>query len=172
MAQFEPAFEATMKHEGGYANNPADKGGETYKGIARKFWPGWKGWPLVDAAKQKPNWPHNLGSIKELQVAVAQFYQSNFWPRYISEINSQDVANWLFDKAVNMGLVQAIKLVQRAAGVVDDGRFGPKTANAISAADPIALLGACRAQASAFYIALADKNPSQKQFLKGWLARA
>ena len=62
MAQFEPAFEKTMKFEGGYANNPADRGGETYRGIARKIWPGWNGWPLVDAAKQKAGFPGNLAA--------------------------------------------------------------------------------------------------------------
>lgn len=175
MAQFEPAFEATMKHEGGYAANPAgsaDRGGETYKGISRKNWPGWKGWALIDTAKQKPGFPRNLSSVDGLESAVQTFYKFNFWPPYIADLQNQELANWLFDKAVNMGLGQAVKLIQRAAGAVDDGRFGPKTANAISVADPIALLAACRAQASAFYIALADKNPSQKQFLKGWLARA
>lgn len=172
MAQFEPAFNETMKHEGGYANNPADRGGETYKGIARKMWPGWKGWILVDAAKQKTGWPHNMDAMKDLQAAVAQFYQANFWPHYIAEIQDQDVANWFFDKAVNMGLGQATKLIQRAAGVVDDGRYGPKTANAIAAADPTELLKKCREQARAFYRSLADKNPSQERFLKGWLARA
>ncbi|MDD2367359.1 MAG: glycosyl hydrolase 108 family protein [Desulfuromonadaceae bacterium] len=29
MAEFEPAYKAMVKHEGGYANDPHDHGGET-----------------------------------------------------------------------------------------------------------------------------------------------
>lgn len=172
MAQFEPAFEKTMKHEGGYANNPADRGGETYRGIARKIWPGWNGWPLVDAAKQKAGFPGNLAANADLQARVAAFYRANFWPRHFGEIKDQSIAEWLFDKSVNMGIGQAVKLLQRAAGVTADGDYGPKTTIAVNNADPAQLLEACREQARAFYRRLAERNPSQKQFLKGWLARA
>ena len=44
MADFKVAFAKTIRFEGGYVNHKADKGGETYKGIARNFWPKWKGW--------------------------------------------------------------------------------------------------------------------------------
>lgn len=172
MADFDQAYEKTMKHEGGYANNPADRGGETYRGIARKFWPGWPGWPLVDKAKQKPNFPRRLSDDAELQKLVKAFYFANFWPHYVAEIKEQAVAEWLFDKSVNMGLVQAIKLIQRAAEVADDGRFGPRTAIAINNADPVDLVEKCREQARIFYRGLVEKNPGQAQFLKGWLARA
>lgn len=164
-----------MKHEGGYANNKADRGGETYRGIARKFWSGWVGWPLVDEAKKQPGFPKSLDNNALLQAHVKAFYRHVFWPQYLLDMADQDLANWLFDKGVNMGLPQAVKLLQRAAGVIDDGQYGPKTAAVVATSlsrDPDGLLEACRVQARAFYIALAERNPSQKQFLKGWLARA
>ena len=37
MAEFETAYYLTNKIEGGYANDQDDKGGETYRGIARNF---------------------------------------------------------------------------------------------------------------------------------------
>jgi lysozyme family protein len=44
------SFEDTMKHveemEGGWANNPADSGGETFRGIARNFHKSWPGWAI------------------------------------------------------------------------------------------------------------------------------
>ena len=43
MANFDEAFALTMKSEGGYANNPNDTGGETYKGVSRKNHPKWNG---------------------------------------------------------------------------------------------------------------------------------
>jgi len=42
----------TLKHEGGYANHSADKGGETYRGITRKNNPNWQGWKYIDEVKR------------------------------------------------------------------------------------------------------------------------
>ena len=53
MAKFSEAEKITCKNEGGYANNPSDNGGETYAGIARKFWPNWSGWAKIDAIKKQ-----------------------------------------------------------------------------------------------------------------------
>ena len=40
---FEQAVDAVLKEEAGYANDPADKGGETICGITRKNYPSWPG---------------------------------------------------------------------------------------------------------------------------------
>ena len=37
MANFTIALKKVLKNEGGYANNPNDAGGETYKGISRNL---------------------------------------------------------------------------------------------------------------------------------------
>jgi lysozyme family protein len=175
MADFAAAYAKTMRHEGGYANNPADRGGETYKGIARKHWPGWKGWPIVDWAKSRPGFPRSLSGNSELQRMAEEFYRNAFWSNWMQAIPSQGLAEWYFDKAVNMGTPQATKLLQRAVGAVDDGKYGPKTHAAVLKAlkdDEQGTIDACREQARAFYRHLADANPSQQQFLRGWLARA
>lgn len=39
MADFQESFRIAMGHEGGYSKDPDDAGGETYKGISRKFNP-------------------------------------------------------------------------------------------------------------------------------------
>ena len=41
MAEFSEAFTQTAAHEGGYSNDPLDRGGETYRGIARVHHPDW-----------------------------------------------------------------------------------------------------------------------------------
>ena len=41
-----------MKHEGGYVFDPDDSGGETYKGVARKFHSKWEGWSKIDLHSQ------------------------------------------------------------------------------------------------------------------------
>lgn len=180
MAQFLPAFAATMKHEGGYAHDPADRGGETYRGISRNNWPGWNGWPDIDrivgallaapvshAAINKA-----LDRNADLQRRVQDFYQRNFWTPVMDDITDQAVANWLFDKGVNMGIRRAYKLMQRALHVDQDGIIGPQTRAAINAADPVQLLADCRGEARRFYTNLALQDPTQSRFLHGWLARA
>lgn len=52
MANFKIALDKVLSREGGYINDPDDKGGETYKGISRKYNPDWKGWRIIDNTKK------------------------------------------------------------------------------------------------------------------------
>jgi lysozyme family protein len=172
MAAFLPAFAATMKHEGGYAYDPHDYGGETYKGISRKNFRGWSGWADIDRLKRDKDFPACLDRNADLQGKIREFYQRNFWTPSLDVIKDQDLANWLFDKGVNMGIRQAVKLIQRALHVDVDGVIGPQTMAQLNAAEPIALLADCREEAKRFYTKLALNDPTQTRFLHGWLARA
>lgn len=177
MAEFEPAFTALLKWEGGYSNNPADRGGETYRGISRKNWPGWDGWPQVDKLIALIPAPHTeitaaLGRNPDLQGRVRDFYRRNFWMPPMQSIADQSLANWLFDKAVNLGIRHAYKLMQRALHVDEDGVIGLQTLAAINSAEPTELLAACRDNAKRYYTSIALHDPSQSCFLHGWLARA
>ncbi len=181
MAIFEPAYQQMQKNEGGYVNDPLDRGGETYRGISRKNWRGWEGWPIVDAAtfQYRPLTPGNIKSLNAwlsanapLQKMVRLFYFRNFWTPTMERLKSQELANWLFDKGVTMGVRQACKLLQRAACVDEDGIIGPQSMAAVNAANPDALLEACRQAARGYYTNIALHDPTQTRFLQGWLARA
>ena len=50
MANFEYAIERLFGLEGGYARHPADPGGETYRGISRRYHPEWSQWADIDRA--------------------------------------------------------------------------------------------------------------------------
>ena len=54
MADFDLAYAPVAKWEGGWTHDSGDKGGETYAGIARAFFPDWPGWHFIDAAKAHP----------------------------------------------------------------------------------------------------------------------
>ena len=70
MANYHIALQEVLKNEGGYVNDPDDSGGETYKGIARRFHPDWIGWAYVDNRDFKnPN----------LDKLVSDFYYIKFW---------------------------------------------------------------------------------------------
>ena len=54
-ADFNIAYNPVRTFEGDWCNVPGDKGGETYAGIARAFFPDWPGWHFIDAAKAHPS---------------------------------------------------------------------------------------------------------------------
>jgi lysozyme family protein len=107
----------------------------------------------------------------DIAAAVSVFYKANFWSPHLDQM-PQEIANWLFDCGVNCGMRQANKFVQRALGVPDDGILGPQTIQAVNQSDSSALVAKCREHRIAFYKELVAKNPSQAQFLDGWIARA
>lgn len=180
MADFEKAYDLTMGHEGGYANNPNDRGGETYKGIARKHFPKWSGWVTIDAYKNKAA----LGGDATLQKQVRAFYKEYFWNAlYLDYVNDQRIATELFDTGVNMGTGQAALWLQTVlnvsnrggkdyADVVKDGKIGHKTVTILNAHPrPDEVLKALNCLQGAKYIAICEANPSQEEFYRGWMKR-
>src|SRR3990172_10242116 len=112
MAQFSISDRKTSAHEGGYVNNPDDRGGETYRGIARKRQPEWEGWPIIDRLKQESDFPANLGYDPELPNLVVKFYHDNFWVTIGGDaIQQQEIADELYDTGVNMGPGVAVKIL-------------------------------------------------------------
>jgi lysozyme family protein len=105
MTLFDTAYAITSKNEGGYANNPNDKGGETYAGISRVNHPSWSGWTVIDAKKafMGGHIPTNT-KFSELSVSVKSFYKSQYWDsKNFGAINDQNIANVCYDIYVNSG---------------------------------------------------------------------
>jgi lysozyme family protein len=162
MADFLPAFEKMIVNEGGYKLHTVagDRGGMTYAGIARNIHPGWPGWGAIDS-----------GGTPAAD-AVRGFYRAHFWTVLrLEEVADQRVAESLFDFAVNAGVGTVGKLAQLVVGVTPDGRFGPKTLQAINTTDP-ALFEARFALAKlARYRDIVARDRTQQKFLLGWVNR-
>lgn len=187
--EFEAALAHTLKFEGGYAHDPKDSGGETFRGISRKNWPRWEGWPLIDAAKMNglktakalDGHFQNDGSMAHL---VAHFYLINFWNPWLwlgRENSSSKLWAKMFDASVNLGPGGAAKVLQRAlnslgAKLKDDGVVGPKTRAALALAlaegGEEALVERVARKQGDYYRAIVARKPSQARFLTGWLRRA
>lgn len=145
---FDTAFDRLMGHEGGYIDNPADPGGETNWGISKRSYPD------VD--------------IKNLTRDQAkEIYRRDFWDRGQMDQFDPAVAFQTFDFAVNSGIETAIRKLQAAAGVADDGHIGPVTVAAIKnrgVNDMIMLLTAERIEYQA-------KLKNSDTFWRGWMRR-
>lgn len=180
MASFEIAESITGRNEGGYANNPADTGGETYAGIARNHWPKWEGWSDIDNVKNSlkksdikitpsviNNW---LKNSKRLPLLISQFYKKNFWDALrLDEFVDQQLANSVYDFAVNSGTSRSAKYIQLSAGVTSDGIIGKQTLHAVNSADRKVIYYDFNKRRETFYKSIAKGN--QAQFLKSWLSR-
>ena len=134
MANFKIAFRKTCKWEGEYANDPDDAGGETYKGISRKHHPTWNGWKIIDKLKQEHprGFKTKLKGNSELQAMVDDFYKRNYWNHlHLDNLANQELANQVFDTAVNCGIKPAVKIIQKVLGIPADGKLGPVTIEAM-----------------------------------------
>lgn len=173
MANFEIAQAITMKTEAGYANNPNDNGGETFAGIARKFWPNWNGWQYIDRHKaiHGLNFINSLLSDVTMQRCINEFYKANFWDiNKLDLITDQQIANSVYDMGVNAGTGTVAKMLQRAANVVVDGNIGSGTLADVNSGNAEFIYNSINSQRESYYNQLATK-PNQAQFLKSWLSR-
>lgn len=189
MADFSDGFERTSAHEGGYVNDPVDRGGETYRGIARVHHPDWSGWKRVDAMRGKRGFPKALDSDGTLQKAVKAFYKKAYWDRFDGDdIPDQALANELYDTAVNMGVRRSVRFLQSSlnllnrnqrdyADLVVDGWFGGKTLNTLSVLlrkdrGSDALVKMMNIQQGARYVEIMAGDARQERFARGWIKRA
>lgn len=157
---FDASFARIIKSEGGYVNDPADRGGETNLGVTIGAWGAY-----LNRAIQP-------GEMKALtQETVKPFYKSMYWDKVKGDDLPIGVDYAVFDFSVNAGVGRAAKFLQRAVGALDDGAIGPGTLALVAKITPGKLLQNFAEQKEAFYNTLADKNPTQQKFLKGWLAR-
>ncbi len=172
MADFAKAFALTMKAEGGYDNDPQDPGGETYKGIARKMNSKWDGWITIDMMKKEKNFPANLTNNVKLQENIKAFYEVNYWDKVQGDkINDQDIAESIFDFAVNAGPITSIKLAQITVNAEPDGVIGPMTLEKINADDRRSFLAIFALNKIARYVSICNKRPESKKFFFGWVKR-
>jgi lysozyme family protein len=173
---FDQLIGPLIAREGGYSNDPNDRGGETNFGIT--------------AAVAREN--GYSGSMRDMTIDQAKaIYRAKFWAKpglYLIAPLSPTIAEELFDTGVNMGtgtaaifLQRALNALNRMAGdypdILVDGGIGPATANAFAAymrrnglgAEPV-MLKALNCLQGAHYIELAEGRGTQEIFLNGWLA--
>lgn len=179
------ALDRLLGVEGTYSDHAADKGGETFCGISRVYWPAWSGWGVVDKYKEQHQPIRRTPILDQL---VAAFYDEHFWgPSGASQVKSDAVAWELFETAVNCSVHQSGIFLQDALNLLNrngrawpelvlDGKVGPRTLGivekALAQADGERHLTTIfnRLQAT-YYIELARRSPTQEEFVRGWLSR-
>lgn len=173
MTDFTKALQLVLAHEGGYGNDPDDPGGETYKGVARKIHSKWDGWIKIDLMKRQPGFPASLDKDAELQQDVEDFYRINFWNKISGDkINDQQLAESIFDFAVNAGVGTSVSLAQMVLGIETDGVVGQETLKSLNAFNSEHFLAAFTVAKIARYVSIVKKRPTSRKYFYGWVLRA
>lgn len=152
MTRFHEAFERLISHEGGYSNHPDDPGGETMYGITKRV-----------AMQEGYDGPMRNLSRKR----ASEIYKSAYWDRAKADQYDFAIGFQLFDAAVNHGIGNAIRLLQRAVGTADDGIVGPMTLAAVDEMTVTDVLMRFNAERLDFYASLITFST----FGRGWTRR-
>lgn len=146
---FDQAFDRLIGNEGGYCDVKGDPGGETNWGISKRSYPGLD---IADLTRED----------------ARAIYKRDFWDRGQMDQYDPAIAFQVFDAAVNHGMGTALRLLQRAAGVADDGYIGPVTVAAVKAKSVTDMLMLF----IAYRIRYWTKLSTWPTFGKGWANRA
>ena len=171
---FDARIRQIVATEGGYVNDPADRGGATIWGItettARAF--GYK------------------GDMRAMTRTMAiEIYRRRYWiaPSFdLIEQIDPPIALKLLDLGITSGPATGVKFLQRALNVLNrgeqsypdvgvDGAAGVLTRAALKAfvaargrEGRLVLLGMIAAQQSVFYLSIAETRPANERFEYGW----
>lgn len=174
---FDRAFAKLFEVEGGYSNDPTDRGGATRYGI-------------TEAVARANGY---FGDMKALPVEWAQrIYRAQYWDLLRLDqiaLLSYSIADELFDTGVNMGTSSAGAFLQTAlnafnrdgqdyADVVVDGVIGPVTVHTLrqfleirGTQGEVVMLRALNAQQGVRYLEIIRARPEQERFAFGWFLK-
>lgn len=158
---FQQALKYVLIDEGGNDDDPSDSGGRTSRGITQREYNAWCALhhsPSGDVWKASP-------------ATIESIYRTQYWTPYCDSMpNGLDYE--FFDMAVNMGMHEAIVLLQRTLGVDDDGHYGVITAKAVKDIPNMPMfIDSLSNTRRHFYTNLIASRPKDAKFRRGWMNR-
>jgi hypothetical protein len=164
---FAEIIEVVLAHEGGFVDDPDDKGGATNWGVTQAVW--------EDFLEDEFTSEDVKGFTREQAI---ELYEEEFWIPSQAEKLPEEVREVYFDMCVNHGQRNAVKILQTCVnskgGNLDvDGGIGPNT---ISACSDLRLWEV-QVERSGFYWNLVfkgsfyGKRNNQAKFIRGWIRR-
>jgi len=157
MADFNQAIGATLAKEGGakFTDDPDDRGGATKYGISQRAYP-----------------DLDIRNLTEAQAR--EIYKRDYWDRVRGDdIQSQVIAENIFDTAVNMGPRTASRLAQLALDIDPaDGIIGNQSLAVINQANDEMFIATYTLAKVARYAHICNRDRTQQKFLLGWINRA
>ena len=149
---FNHALDVILGAEGGYSDDADDPGGKTRYGI-------------TESVARIYGY---YGDMKEFPLETAKMiYQAEYWYKAKCELYPPPLDLLMFDCAVNQGQETAIKLLQKALGVAQDGVVGNATKRRLQEANIPELCAMFMADRALRYVGTRNFD----KFGRGWLKR-
>jgi lysozyme family protein len=149
-----------LQFEGGFVDDPVDKGGATNMGVT---------FVTFQAVFGRDKTVEDLKNMTIDQFTMV--LKKYFWDRWkADQINNQSVAEILVDWVWGSGH-WGITIPQRILGVKADGAVGPATLAALNGADQGSLFEKIKQARFVFINDIILNDPTQEKFEKGWVSR-
>lgn len=172
MAIHSLAMGKLFHHEGGFVDDPDDRGGATNMGITQKTLHEWRSRAVTAADVQ------NLTTDEAASIYIVKYWNV----MQLDEINSQELAEAVMDFGVNAGPKTAIPTLQRAANLVwkgtnkrqllADGWIGPKTIKFVNSTEPSLLILRFFKERIQHYHDITRARRKNEKFLYAWIKRS
>jgi len=165
MAKIELFAPKILAFEGGYVDDPTDRGGATNMGVTLATW------KKVGYDKDGDN-DIDVDDIRLLSKTDAiAVLKRNYWNRWrADQINNQSIAEILVDWLWGSGK-WGIVIPQRLLKVPEDGIVGPSTLYAVNSSNQRGLHAAIFQARVSFIRDLVNNHPEQNKFFNGWMNR-
>ena len=159
LTEFDDIIQVVLKHEGGYVDDPDDRGGATNWGVTQAVYEDYVGYKC------------DKEEIKKMTQEVAEeIYFEKYWKPSRAEKLPEEIRQTYFDMVVNHGQGGAVKILQQACNnkrkpenyIAVDGGIGPNTIRAAKNLKDWEL----QVERSGFYW-----RTSQVKFIRGWIRR-
>ena len=155
---FEAALRVTLQFEGGYVDDPIDRGGATNMGVTQRTFSAYL------KAKGLPD-----KSVRDMSNRQRdEIYRLNYWEAAKCDMLPPKIGACVFDAAVNHGVRPAGALLQRALWIADDGVIGPKTIAAAMESEERMTVRSMLTVRRELYRLIVKSDPSQERFIRGW----
>lgn len=173
MNEFEKCLGIVFGAEGGYVNDPVDRGGPTNMGVTAGT--------LKTAFERGIVQHHNVKILTRSEAA--KIYEVMYWGPSKAPQMPWPLNLLHFDAAVNHGLGGAGRQLQNTLNrilgdgtVTVDGSVGPKTLAALKPCltKPENVRAVCLTLLEvrkAYFLRIVERDERQKRFLKGWMNR-
>lgn len=165
MAKLDPLAKFILSFEGGYVNDPKDRGGATNMGVTIATW-------KAQGYDKNGDGKIDVKDLRLISVADAiNIMRKNYWNRWkADQINNQSLANTLVDWVWGSGK-NGIVIPQQMLGVTADGIVGPNTIKALNDVYAPAFFEKLRKRRLQYIDNIIKKDRTQKRFQAGWYRR-
>jgi lysozyme family protein len=157
----EAIIDNLLEREGGFVNDPNDRGGATKYGITRETLSDHRGEAVsVDDVRR-------LTEDEARAIYREEYIEA---PGYHG-IHDASLQGLVVDAGVNHGTHRASRWLQRAAGASVDGVVGPNTLAAVNQGNTLRLYLEFLRIRVELYGRLITEDPDQARFAHGWMRR-